>query len=136
MANYKGIRPEQLAAEIHKQLKEYTDEVKEGIWDTAMKVSESAVQRLKEDSPKRHKGKNAGKYAKDWMRTLDKDGVVIHNKAPTYRLTHLLEKGHQLRCGGRKIGEVPAYPHIANVEKDCIKEYVEQVERMIKNDTA
>lgn len=133
MANYKGIQPEQLAAEIHRQLKEYTDEVVESVWYTAMNVSESAVQKLKEDSPKRHKGKNAGKYAKNWTRTIDRNGIIIHNKAPTYRLTHLLEKGHQLKRGGRKVGESPEYPHIGRVEEEVVKEYVAEVERMIQS---
>lgn len=43
-----GIRPEKLAFEIEKQLKEYTDEIKETVWDIAMDVSEDAVKRLKE----------------------------------------------------------------------------------------
>lgn len=47
-----GIRPEKLAFEIEKQLKEYTDEIKETVWDIAMDVSEDAVKRLKEESPK------------------------------------------------------------------------------------
>ena len=58
-----GIRPEKLAFEIEKQLKEYTDEIKETVWDIAMDVSEDAVKRLKEESPK---GRQSGKYAKSW----------------------------------------------------------------------
>lgn len=123
---YKGVRADQLAGEIQRQLKEYTDEVKESVWETAMEVSEKAVQKLHEESPKR-----TGKYAKNWTRSTDKKGVVIHNK-DTYKQTHLLEKGHQLMRGGRKIGkDVPAHPHIAKVEKECIAEYIEEAERRI-----
>ena len=43
---FKGIRPEHMALEIHKQLKEYTEDVKESVWDTAMNVSENAVLKL------------------------------------------------------------------------------------------
>ena len=70
-----GIRPEKLAFEIEKQLKEYTDEIKETVWDIAMDVSEDAVKRLKEESPK---GRQSGKYAKSWARTTDRNGIIIH----------------------------------------------------------
>lgn len=123
------VNVEQMAIEIHKQLKEYTDEVKEDVWQTAMNVSEKAVVKLREESPKR---KNGGEYAGDWKRSTDRFGIVIYNKN-TYRLTHLLEKGHQLKRGGRKIGtDVPAHPHIAKVEKECIDEYVAEVERRLR----
>lgn len=121
------IEPEQLAAEIHRQLREYTDEVKETVFDTADAVSAKAVERLQAESPKR-----TGKYRKNWGRTSDRDGVIIHQKGKTYRLTHLLEKGHALRRGGRKIGESPAYPHIKKVEQECIEEYTTEVERRLK----
>ena len=32
-------------------------------------------------------------------------------------MTHLLEKGHQLRKGGRKVGNVKAFEHIAPVNE-------------------
>ena len=123
-----GIRPEKLAFEIEKQLKEYTDEIKETVWDIAMDVSEDAVKRLKEESPK---GRQSGKYAKSWARTTDRNGIIIHAGRGEYRLTHLLEKGHALKRGGRKVGKCPAYPHIEKVEKECVEQYVEEIERRL-----
>ena len=123
-----GIRPEKLAFEIEKQLKEYTDEIKETVWDIAMDVSEDAVKRLKEESPK---GRQSGKYAKSWARTTDRNGIIIHAGRGEYRLTHLLEKGHALKRGGRKVGKSPAYPHIEKVEKECVEQYVEEIERTL-----
>ena len=107
------IEAEQLAAEIHRQLREYTDEVKKTVFE-----------RLQTESPKR-----TGKYRKNWGRTADRRGIIIHQKGKTYRLTHLLEKGHALRHGGRKVGESPAYPHIEKVEQECAAEYIAEVER-------
>ena len=46
-----GIRPEKLAFEIEKQLKEYTDEIKETVWDIAMDVSEDAVKETERRKP-------------------------------------------------------------------------------------
>lgn len=123
-----SISADKLAREIMRQMEEYTEEVKETTQDVAMNVSEKAVKKLRENSPK---SKNGGTYAKNWTRTTDKYEITVYNKSPTYRLTHLLEKGHQLKRGGRKIGEVRAYPHIEEVEQECIKEYVEELERRL-----
>ena len=124
----KSISADKLADEIMRQMKEYTEEVKETTADVAMSVSGEAVKMLKQESPK---SKNGGTYAKNWTRTADRSGIAVYNKNPTYRLTHLLEKGHQLKRGGRKIGKVQAYPHIEEVEQKCVKEYVEELERRL-----
>lgn len=121
------INCEQLAVEIQKQLKEYTEDIRENVWETAINVSGKAVKKLKAGSPKR-----TGKYAKNWTRSTDNFGVVIHEKGEEYRLTHLLEKGHQLMSGGRKVGEVQAKPHIAKIEEECVKEYLEETERIVR----
>lgn len=123
-----SISADKLAREIMRQMEKYTEEVKETTHDVAMNVSEKAVKKLRENSPK---SKNGGTYAKNWTRTTDKYGIMVYNKSPTYRLTHLLEKGHQLKRGGRKIGEVRAHPHIEEVEQECIKEYAEELERRL-----
>lgn len=123
-----SISVDKLAREIMRQMEEYTEEVKETTQDVAMNVSEKAVKKLRANSPK---SKNSGRYAKGWTRETDRNGITVYNKSPTYRLTHLLEKGHQLKRGGRKIGEVRAYPHIEEVEQECIKEYVDELERRL-----
>ena len=123
-----SISADRLAREIMRQMEEYTEEVKETTQEVAMNVSGKNAKKLRENSPK---SKNGGDYAKNWTRTTDKYGITVYNKSPTYRLTHLLEKGHQLRRGGRKIGEVQAYPHIEEVEQEYIKEYVEELERRL-----
>ena len=121
-----SISADKLAREIMRQMEEYTEEVKETTQDVAMNVSEKAVKKLKANSQK-----SSGRYAKGWTRESGRDGITVYNKKPTYRLTHLLEKGHQLKRGGRKFGEVRAYPHIEEVEQECIKEYVEELERRL-----
>lgn len=123
-----SISADRLAREIMRQMEEYTEEVKETTQKVAMNVSGKAAKKLRENSPK---SKNGGDYAKNWTRTTDKYGITVYNKSPTYRLAHLLEKGHQLKRGGRKIGEVQAYPHIEEVEQEFIKEYVEELERRL-----
>ena len=110
-----------LANEIARALRQYTDEVKEKIDDAGKEVSENGIQKLESTSPK-----DTGKYSKGWR--LKKVGTkwVTYNKI--YRLTHLLEKGHAKVNGGR----VPAKVHIAPVEQDMITEYRRKVEEAIR----
>lgn len=123
-----GIKPEKLALEIQKQLKEYVKEAEETVWDIAEEVSKEAVSKLRKESPKRK-----GKYARSWTVSEDERGVIIHSRSPEYRLTHLLEKGHALKRGGRKVGESPKYPHIQKVEEESVKDYIEKVERRLQS---
>jgi len=123
----KGIKAEKPADEIRRQLRDYSDEVKATVTETAKDVAEKAAERLREESPKR-----TGKYRKHWTVSMDRNGVIVHQSGKSYRLTHLLEKGHALRRGGRKIGESPSYPHIEKVEKETVDEFVSRIERKIK----
>lgn len=52
---------------------------------------------------------------------------VIYQKAPTYRLTHLLENGHAKRNGGRVSPKV----HIAPVEEELVSNYISRVEKRL-----
>lgn len=123
-----SISADKLAAEIMWQMREYTEEAKKVTRKVALKASWEAVNLLKEASPKSEGG---GEYAENWSRTKDKYDITVYNKGPTYRIAHLLEKGHQLRRGGRKVGEVRAYPHIEKVEKECVEYYIEELERRL-----
>jgi len=92
----------------------YATDVHEKVDNCCMNVAKEGAHKLQQTSPKR-----SGKYAKSWAvkEVAGGGGVtqstwVIHNKK-YYRLTHLLEKGHAKRGGGR----VKAYPHIKPVEE-------------------
>jgi hypothetical protein len=52
--------------------------------------------------------------------------VVVHNKI--YGLTHLLEKGHAKRGGGRVAG----IPHIAPVEEEITGKLSDEIEKELK----
>lgn len=118
--NVKGI-----SKEFAKILSEYKEEVEEGISIAGDKVAKNTVSNLKKNSPKRKK--NGGEYAKGWRITTIKGKRIIHNKTK-YQLTHLLENGHAKVNGGRVQGK----PHIKPAEEQAIKEYVSEVEKVIK----
>ena len=125
-----NINIDQLAAEIAKGLSEYSQDVVEKVNISSEAVGKAAVKRLKETSPKRP---GSGKYAKSWtMKTEPEIGQphkrIVHVKAPHYRLTHLLEKGHAKKGGGRVEGK----PHIRPAEEQVIKDFVAEVEEAIK----
>ena len=70
-----------------------------------------------------------GRYKKSWAVKRQKETgntleVVVHSK-DRYQLTHLLEKGHARRGGGR----VKAIPHIAPAEEKGIRELEEGIKR-------
>lgn len=109
-------------AEIQKILQKYGEDVEK---NTSLVIDETAqkgAQLLRSMSPVNTKGKQSGAYAKGWR--VEKTGASgrivttanIYNTHPG--LTHLLEKGHALRQGGRS----PAIPHIAPVEEIIFRE--------------
>lgn len=117
-----AIKVDQLANEISKALREYTTEVEEGLEEVKKEVAKEGVKQLKKTSPKL-----TGDYAKGWRVKRVGTAQVIHN-ATDYQLTHLLEKGHAKRGGGR----VPPKVHIAPVEEKVIEEFEKRVEKVIR----
>jgi len=110
-----------LAKQILEALEDYSEEVEEIVEDEIENVANEAVAELKSNSPKR-----TGKYAKSWRKTKIKDGYSVHNTKAG--LTHLLEKGHAKRNGGR----TKAIPHIAPVEQMVIKDLENNISRRVQ----
>lgn len=127
---YKGkgaVRTFDLSKEIASALEGYTREIIDGMDMVGMEVVEEAIKTLKETSPER-----TGDYAKQWrVKTLSFRNAparfTVHNKSK-YQLTHLLEKGHAKRGGGR----TKEFVHIAPVEEKLVKDFLAGVERVIK----
>lgn len=112
-----GISIDKLAGTVMDGLKEYAGAVAEDLKQAAKKTAEDCAKELRSTSPTA-----TGKYRKGWkVKKAFESGTsaryTVHN-ATAYQLTHLLEKGHAKRGGGR----VAAIPHIALAEEKAIEQ--------------
>lgn len=112
------VRIDGLADAVVEAIQEYADATAEGIKKAAGETADSCVKELRSTSPKQ-----TGDYRKGWKKKKAFENATsvrytVHN-ATDYQLTHLLEKGHAKRNGGR----VAAIPHIEPAEQDAISEF-------------
>lgn len=132
MARSKKVGVINLDKVIKEILTEYGDDVYKVLGTAVEQVSEEAVRKLQAGGPFR----GTGAYKRDWTSTVEpvsrlRTKRIIHN-ADHYRLAHLLEKGHLIRNGTRRIfGNVQAYPHIKPVETWAQQELPRKVEEML-----
>ena len=125
------IRADELAQAIVRELSEFEEATEETVKNAVDKAAKNAVSALKADSPKR-----TGKYARSWADKIDSSKKarvytrIVYSKAPYYRLTHLLEKGHKARNGRF----VSARVHISPIEKNAINDVIQGIKDGIDND--
>lgn len=108
-----------LGAEIARALAQYTDEVEDKLEDAQKEVAKEAATKLRSAGGFKDQ---TGKYRKGWKSKKNGKGYVVFN-ATDGQLTHLLEKGHAKRNGGR----TKAFPHIADVDEWVASEYEDRV---------
>ena len=127
----KGLEMDNLSVSINKVLAQYTSDVNMTIQSTIDTTARDAAQRLRAESARTH---GNGKYAKNWAVKKERGRAVIYNKAPTYRLTHLLENGHDIIRDGKKVGEYrPREKHIKPVEEWVQDEVQKRLEEALGN---
>ena len=106
------ITVDELADVINEGLKEYADLATEEVKGAVKKSAKAVKDQINGSAPVR-----TGRYAKSWkVKTTAEsaNGLEQTVYSPTrYMLSHLLEKGHAKRGGGR----VRAIPHIAPAEE-------------------
>ena len=127
MAN--AINIGDLANEIANTLSGYTVNVAEGVKVAVDETMKELVADTKKDAPER-----SGRYKKaiaSKVRFEDnyEKRVTWYVKKPFYALSHLLEKGHAKRGGGR----VKAYPHIEKNREKAEAAFTERTKEVIRN---
>lgn len=127
MGSNQTVSVDDLSTVIKRELEEYCDFMAEEVKQIVGEVGENVKNEIKEKAPV-----DTGAYRKSWKVTKTKEtatslSVVVHSEK-RYRLTHLLEKGHAKRGGGR----VAAKVHIAPAEANAEKQLIERVERSLK----
>lgn len=117
-----GISIDSLAKEIASIMAGYAADVSEDVKKEARKTARETVKELKETSPE-GPGSKKGHYKDGWTSKVETEnsnsiGIRIYNRKKP-GLTHLLEKGHAKKGGGR----VEGIKHIEPAEQKAIKKY-------------
>lgn len=108
-----------LSEELSKLLEEGGKEIKEAVNEAIRETASEGAKGLQRGGPY---AERTGKYTKDWdskkqestiTAATGTDEYTVYNKK-RYQLTHLLEKGHQSRNGGR----VQPFEHIEPEEEN------------------
>lgn len=115
----------ELANEIARAMEQYANLVESDFKKAVKDVAKETAKKIKENSPRK-----TGKYKKGWRSKVSSESshkieVAVYNSKKA-SLTHLLEKGHAKRGGGRVAG----IPHIAPAENRAIEELENRMRRL------
>lgn len=129
------IKPENFSDEMNYLLDQYGDSVFSVTMNITKKISDDAAAKLKTAGGFKDR---RGRYRKNWVAELRKYAsrwkviATVYNKKE-YRLTHLLEKGHEaVNQYGDSGKSTKAYKHIADVEAWAITAFEEGLREGLK----
>lgn len=122
-----GIKIGSLAKEVMKQLDDYGVAAGMEVEKVSKEVAKDTAKQLNKDAPKL-----TGDYAESWTYGVGdtkrtRHTMVVHAEKPEYALSHLLEKGHQNRDGGR----TPAQVHIEPAEQTAVEELEKELRKRL-----
>lgn len=126
-----AIKIGNLAKEVMKQLESYGIETGLEVEKVSKEVAKDTAKMLNKNSPEL-----TGDYAAAWTYGVGdtkrtRHTMVVHAEKPEHALSHLLEKGHQLKKGGRTIGKVSAQVHIAPVEEEAVEKLEKELRKRL-----
>lgn len=125
-----GIKIDALAGEVMKMMEEYAADVSADMKTEAKTVAKEAVKELKL-APLEGRGSKKGHYKDGWTSKVESEraeniGIRVYNRKKP-GLTHLLEKGHAKRGGGR----VEGIPHISTAEENAAVNYEKRLKERL-----
>lgn len=131
----RSIEIDQLADAVMGVLEEYRDVTVDVMKGAVDKVTKETVAEIRSDIPAAGIG-GKGDYQKSWASKQGAESKkryayakVVYAKDPHYRLTHLLEKGHDLIVRGKPLDRVKAFVHIRPAADDA----ADKLEKYIKS---
>lgn len=124
MSENQRVSVDRMAEAVMEGLLEYAELATDVMKDCVKKAGNTVKKETQAGAPVR-----TGKYKRSWAVKRQRETsstleVVVHSRN-RYQLTHLLEKGHAKRGGGR----VKAVPHIAPAEEEGVRELEEGIKR-------
>lgn len=133
------VNPEYLDQAIIDALNDWNSKVLQKVNYAVRDTAKDIAKMLHRGGP--YQSHPGGTYASGWEAKRDPKGYrsspfhsevwTVWNKTD-YRLTHLLEKGHALRRGGRTYGHVKSFPHIAPMEDVAAQVLISRIEKNVK----
>lgn len=125
----KKIQVDDLSKAILEELKNYKGVTEEAAWNGVVETANDALQQLRNAHPAGSGRYNSwDKYNKGWtVKKTKRDRTAQIHNATDYQLTHLLEKGHALRGGGR----AQAFPHIAPVAEKVEDQLITNIKKQL-----
>lgn len=124
--------PNNFSSDLLGELNNWTADIQQEVRKlTDIKAKE--LQRIyKKESPRR-----TGAYAQSWRIKTTEDSAfryerTVYSAKPHYRLTHLLENGHDLVRNGRVVGHVRPRTHLAPYAELIQLEFESDIEKIIQ----
>ena len=129
MASSKKTPVDKLASTLSGILEEYSDGIQQNLDIITRKMGQKGATALRQQSKVTFK-LHTGDYAKGWKyayrQTRRANGVTIYNDH--YSLPHLLEHGHLIRNGTKRVyGTVEGRPHIKPIADELVSTYEQEV---------
>lgn len=123
------VKVKDLAKAIEKELREYDQEVTDGLKREIIEIGEETARKIKASAREKFNGK---KYARGWISKIvyedpENIRVAIYNRTQS-GLTQLLEYGHETRNGG----QTRARPHIRPEEEKAVKKLLNRVKVIVR----
>lgn len=126
----KTIKPADLGTAIEQELTTYHKGVIDRVNLASEEAAKALVKKTKQTAPKKSGAfRKALAYKTETNTATGDKRFTWGAKAPYYRLTHLLVKGHAKKGGGRVEGD----PFLSNALAEVLPEYEREVEEAVKS---